>query len=243
MIIKPFLGELIGTALLILLGDGVVANVLLKGTKGNNSGWIVITLGWALAVFVGVVAAAPLSDAHLNPAATIAMAYAGKISWTLLPTYIGGQMLGAMLGAFLVWAQYKQHFDATEDQNIKLGVFCTGPAIRSPFWNTISEIIGTFVLVYAALSLSSPSGQIGSISSLPLAGIVAVIGISLGGTTGYAINPARDLGPRIMHCLLPIPNKRDGDWSYAPIPVIGPILGGLLAALVHGAVSAATKGV
>lgn len=240
---KPFLGELIGTALLILLGDGVVANVLLKGTKGNNSGWIVITLGWALAVFVGVVAASPLSQAHLNPAATIAMAYAGKISWTLLPTYIGGQMLGAMLGAFLVWAQYKQHFDATEDQNIKLGVFCTGPAIRSPFWNTISEVIGTFVLVYAALSLSSPSGQIGSIHSLPLAAIVAVIGISLGGTTGYAINPARDLGPRIMHCLLPIPNKRDGDWSYAPIPVIGPIIGGLLAAIVYGAVSAATKGV
>jgi glycerol uptake facilitator protein len=237
---KPFLGELIGTALLILLGDGVVANVLLKGTKGNNSGWIVITLGWALAVFVGVVAASPLSDAHLNPAATIAMAYAGKISWTLLPTYIGGQMLGAMLGAFLVWAQYKQHFDATEDQNIKLGVFCTGPAIRSPFWNTISEIIGTFVLIYAALSLSSPSGQIGSISSLPLAGIVAVIGISLGGTTGYAINPARDLGPRIMHCLLPIPNKRDGDWGYAPIPVIGPIIGALLAAIIYGAVSAAT---
>lgn len=239
---KPFLGELIGTALLILLGDGVVANVLLKGTKGNNSGWIVITLGWALAVFVGVVASSPMSDAHLNPAVTIAMAYAGKISWTLLPTYIGAQMLGAMLGAFLVWAQYKQHFDATEDQNMKLGVFCTGPAIRSPFWNTISEIIGTFVLVYAALSLASPSGQIGAISSLPIAGIVAVIGISLGGTTGYAINPARDLGPRIMHCLLPIPNKRDGDWSYAPIPIIGPIIGGLLAAIVHGAVTAAAKG-
>jgi glycerol uptake facilitator protein len=239
---KPFLGELIGTALLILLGDGVVANVLLKGTKGNNAGWIVITLGWALAVFVGVVASSPLSDAHLNPAVTIAMAYAGKISWSLLPTYIGAQMLGAMIGAFLVWAQYKQHFDSTEDQNIKLGVFCTGPAIRSPFWNTISEIIGTFVLVYAALSLSSPSGQIGSISALPIAAIVAVIGISLGGTTGYAINPARDLGPRIMHSLLPIPNKRDGDWGYAPIPIIGPIIGGLLAAIVYGAVSAATKG-
>jgi glycerol uptake facilitator protein len=238
---KPFLGELIGTALLVLLGDGVVANVLLKGTKGNNSGWIVITLGWALAVFVGVVASSPLSDAHLNPAVTIAMAYAGKISWTIVPSYLGAQMIGAMVGAFLVWCQYKEHFDATEDQNIKLGVFCTGPAIRSPLWNTISETIGTFVLVYAALNLANPSGQIGSISSLPIAAIVAVIGISLGGTTGYAINPARDLGPRIMHCVLPISNKRDGDWSYAPIPVIGPILGGLLAAIVHGAVSAAIR--
>jgi glycerol uptake facilitator protein len=238
---KPFLGELIGTALLVLLGDGVVANVLLKGTKGNNSGWIVITLGWALAVFVGVVASSPLSDAHLNPAVSIAMVCAGKMNSSLLLTYIGGQMLGAMLGAFLVWLQYKQHFDATEDQNLKLGVFCTGPAIRSPLWNTISEVIGTFVLVYAALNIATPSGQIGSISSLPIAAIVAVIGISLGGSTGYAINPARDLGPRIMHCILPIPNKRDGDWSYAPIPVIGPIVGGVLAAIVYNAVSASVR--
>jgi glycerol uptake facilitator protein len=227
--------------LLILLGDGVVANVLLKGTKGNNSGWIVITMGWALGVFVGVVAASPASDAHLNPAVTIAMAYAGKMSWSLVPAYIAAQMLGAMLGAFLVWMQYKQHFDVTEDQNIKLGVFCTGPAIRSGFWNLISEVIGTFVLVYAALSIASPTGQIGSISSLPIAAVVAVIGISLGGTTGYAINPARDLGPRIVHCLLPIPNKRDGDWSYAPVPVVGPIVGGLLAAIVHAVFTANIK--
>jgi glycerol uptake facilitator protein len=198
-------------------------------------------MGWALAVFVGVVASSSLSDAHLNPAVSIAMAYAGKMSWSLVPTYLGAQMVGAMLGAFLVWMQYKQHFDVTDDQNIKLGVFCTGPAIRSPFWNTSSEVIGTFVLVYAALSISSPSGQIGSISSLPIGAIVAVIGISLGGTTGYAINPARDLGPRIMHCLLPIPNKRDGDWSYAPVPVIGPIIGGLLAAIVHNAVVASVR--
>lgn len=238
---KPFLGEFIGTAFLVLLGDGVVANVVLRGTKGNNAGWIVITMGWALAVFVGVVASSPLSDAHLNPAVSIAMVYAGKMNSAVLPAYLGGQMLGAMLGAFLVWAQYKQHFDATDDQNLKLGVFCTGPAIRSPLWNTISEVVGTFVLVYAALSISSPSGQIGSISSLPIAAVVAVIGISLGGTTGYAINPARDLGPRIMHCVLPIPKRRDGDWGYAPIPVFGPILGGLLAAIVHGSIAAATK--
>ncbi len=222
--------------LLILLGDGVVANVLLKGTKGNNAGWIVITMGWALAVFVGVVVAAAASGAHLNPAVTVGMAYAGKISWTLLPTYIGAQMLGAMLGAFLVWVQYKQHFDVTEDANAKLGVFCTGPALRSPFWNFLSEMIGTFVLVYAALNISSPTGGLGSLDALPIAAVVAVIGLSLGGTTGYAINPARDLGPRIMHGLLPIPNKRDGDWGYAPIPIFGPVAGALVAAMVHGAI-------
>ena len=233
---NAFLGELIGTMLLILLGDGVVANVLLKGTKGNNSGWIVITMGWALAVFVGVIVASAASGAHLNPAVTVGMAYAGKISWELLPKYIGAQLLGATIGAFLVWIQYKQHFDATEDGNAKLGVFCTGPAIRSPFWNFLSEAIGTFVLVFAALSISSPTGGLGSLDALPIAGVVAVIGLSLGGTTGYAINPARDIGPRIMHAILPIPRKRDSDWGYAPIPIFGPIVGGLIAAIVHGAV-------
>jgi glycerol uptake facilitator protein len=182
-----------------------------------------------------VIAATSMSAAHLNPAVTIAMAYAGKISWTLLPSYIGGQMLGAAIGAALVWVQYKPHFDVTEDKDGKLGVFCTGPAIRAPFWNFMSELIGTFVLVFAALSISSPSGDIGSLSALPIAGVVAVIGLALGGSTGYAINPARDLAPRIMHALLPIPNKRDGDWGYAPIPVIGPIVGGLLAAIFYGA--------
>ena len=233
----PFTGELIGTALLILLGDGVVANVVLKGTKGNNSGWIVISMGWALAVFVGVIAATSMSDAHLNPAVSIAMVYAGKIEASLLPSYLGGQMLGAALGAFLVWVQYKPHFDITEDKNAKLAVFCTGPAIRSPLWNFLSEVIGTFVLVFAALSISSPSGDIGSLSAVPIAAVVAVIGLSLGGSTGYAINPARDLAPRIMHAILPIPNKRDGDWGYAPIPVIGPIVGGLVAAIVYASMS------
>ncbi len=223
--------------LLILLGDGVVANVVLKGTKGNNAGWIVITMGWALAVFVGVIVATQMSDAHLNPAVTIAMAYAGKISWRLLPSYIGGQMLGAAIGAALVWMQYKPHFDVTEDKDAKLAVFCTGPAIRAPFWNFISEVIGTFVLVFAALRISSASGDIGSLAALPIAGVVAVIGLSLGGSTGYAINPARDLAPRIMHALLPISNKRDSDWGYALVPVIGPIIGGLLAAMIYGSVT------
>jgi glycerol uptake facilitator protein len=234
---NPFIGELVGTALLILLGDGVVANVVLKGTKGSGGGWIVITMAWALAVFVGVIASTSMSAAHLNPAVTIAMAYAGKISWTLLPQYLGGQMIGAAIGAALVWVQYKPHFDVTEDKDAKLAVFCTGPAIRAPFWNFMSELIGTFVLVFAALSISSPSGDIGSLSALPIAGVVAVIGLALGGSTGYAINPARDLAPRIMHALLPIPNKRDGDWGYAPIPVIGPIVGGLLAAIVYGLIT------
>ena len=229
----PFTAELIGTMLLILLGDGVVANVLLKGTKGNNGGWIVITLGWALAVFVGVIVANPGSGAHLNPAVTIAMAYAGKLSWSLVPTYLAAQMIGAFLGAILVWIQYKSHFDATDDANAKLGVFCTGPAIRAPFLNFLSEVIGTFVLVYAALHFSGPTGGLGSLDALPVAGVVAVIGLSLGGSTGYAINPARDLAPRIAHCLLPIPGKRNGDWSYAGIPVFGPIAGGLLAAILY----------
>jgi glycerol uptake facilitator protein len=225
--------ELIGTALLVLLGDGVVANVLLKNTKGNNSGWIVITMGWAMAVFVGVLVTAGSSGAHLNPAVTIGLAAAGKFDWANVPPYIVAQMLGAGVGAFLVWLQYKHHFDATENRDAQLGVFCTGPAIRSPWANTVSEVIGTFVLVFAALHISSPTGGLGSLDALPVALVVLVIGLSLGGTTGYAINPARDLAPRIMHFLLPIPGKRDSDWSYAPIPVLGPIVGGLLAAAVH----------
>jgi glycerol uptake facilitator protein len=230
---SPFFGELIGTAILILLGDGVVANVILKNTKGNNSGWIVITWGWALAVFVGVFIASGASGAHLNPAVTISLAAAGKFPWRQVPLYLFAQMLGACLGAFLVWLQYKSHFDITEDKNAKLGVFCTGPQIRAPFSNIISEVLGTFVLVFAVLHISSPQGGLGSLDALPIALVVLVIGLSLGGTTGYAINPARDLGPRIMHALLPIPGKRDSDWAYSWIPVFSPILGGLLAVLVH----------
>jgi glycerol uptake facilitator protein len=229
----PFLGELIGTALLILLGDGVVANVVLKGTKGNNSGWIVITFGWAMAVFVGVFVSASASHAHLNPAVTVALAAAGKFEWPQVPVYLLAQMLGACLGAFLVWAHYKSHFDVTESQEGKLAVFCTAPAIRANGQNLVSEVIGTAVLVYAVLHITSPTGGLGSLDALPVALVVLVIGLALGGTTGYAINPARDLGPRLMHTLLPLPNKGHSDWNYAWIPVLGPIFGGLVAALIY----------
>ena len=228
-----FLGEMIGTMLLVLLGDGVVANVLLKRTKGNNAGWIVITAAWAMAVFVGVFIAAPVSKAHLNPAVTIGLATAGQIAWGLVPLYVTAQMIGAMLGAFLVWLHYMPHFAATEDADAKLGVFCTAPAIRDSFNNLIGEIIGTFVLVYAVLHITSPDGGLGALDALPVALVVLVIGLALGGTTGYAINPARDLGPRIMHAVLPIPGKRDSDWGYSWIPVAGPIIGAFLAVAVQ----------
>jgi glycerol uptake facilitator protein len=229
----PFFGELIGTALLILLGDGVVANVVLKDTKGSNSGWIVITFGWAMGVFVGVFVAAGVSGAHLNPAVTVALAVAGKFSWSNVPSYIIAQMLGAALGAFLVWVQYKSHFAHTENKSLKLAVFCTGPQIRNTLENFLSEVIGTFVLVLGVLFMASPTAGLGAVSALPVALLVLAIGLSLGGTTGYAINPARDLAPRFMHYLLPIPNKRDSDWGYAWIAVAGPIVGGIIAALVY----------
>ncbi len=229
----PFVGEIIGTALLLFLGDGVVANVVLKDTKGANSGWIVITFGWALAVFVGVVVTASVSGAHLNPAVTIGLAAAGKFPWARVPLYLAGQLIGACLGAVLVWLQYKPHFDATTDQDAKLAVFCTGPAIRQPVFNVVSEILGTLVLVYAVVHITSPSGGLGALDALPVSLVVLVIGLSLGGTTGYAINPARDFGPRLMHALLPIANKRDSDWGYAWIPVVGPIVGSVIAALLY----------
>lgn len=236
--------EFVGTALLLVLGDGVVANVVLRGTKGNGGGLIAITWGWAIAVFVGVFATAKYGEGHLNPAATIALAAAHKFSWEHVPYFIAAQMLGAMLGATLVWLNYLAHFGLTEDRNAKLAVFCTGPAIRNPALNLFSEILGTFVLIFGALYLAKPelagpngtTGGLGSIDALPLGLLVLGIGLSLGGTTGYAINPARDLGPRIMHAILPIPGgKRDSDWGYAWVPVIGPVLGGLLAAAAYHA--------
>ncbi len=234
---SPFIGELIGTALLIILGDGVVANVVLNKTKGNNSGWIVITFGWAIAVFVGVFTAASASGAHLNPAVTIAFAAIGKFDWALVPTYILAQILGAMLGALIVWLAYRQHFNETDDAASQLAVFCNAPAIRNTIHNIVTEIIGTFVLVFAVLNIASPSSSLGAINALPVALIVLGIGLSLGGPTGYAINPARDLGPRIMHYILPMKGKGKSDWSYSWIPVIAPIIGGVIAAFLFQAIS------
>lgn len=230
---SSLVAEFVGTALLILLGGGVVANVVLKGTKGNGSGWIVITLGWAMAVFVGVVVSAKSSGAHLNPAVTIGLTVAGKFPTAKAAGYIVAQMLGAGLGALLVWLMYRPHFEVTDDPGAKLGVFATGPAIANVGTNLISEMLGTFVLVFAALMISSPEGGLGSLDALPIALVVLVIGLGLGGTTGYAINPARDLAPRIIHAILPIRGKGDSGWSYAWIPVVGPIAGAVLAGLTY----------
>jgi glycerol uptake facilitator protein len=231
---SPFIGEFIGTALLLILGAGVVANVVLDKTKGNNSGWIVITFGWAMAVFLGVYASNSLGGSgHLNPAVTIALAAFGDFDTQLLFTYIGAQFLGAFVGAIIVWLAYKNHFDETADGNLKLAVFSTGPAIRNTGSNLITEFIGTFILVLGALAMSKPTSTMGSLDALPVALLVLGIGLSLGGPTGYAINPARDLGPRIAHFILPIPRKGGSDWSYSWIPVVGPILGGLAAAALY----------
>ena len=233
----PFLGELIGTALLLLLGDGVVANVVLRSTKGEGAGWIVITMGWGMAVFVGVFTTAAASGAHLNPAVTLGLAAAGKFPWAEVPLYVLAQMVGAMIGSGLVWLHYRPHFAVTEDAAAKLAVFATGPAIRDTLSNFMSEVIGTFVLVFAVLFLAAPEVGLGALDALPVGLVVLVIGLSLGGTTGYAINPARDLGPRIMHALLPIPRKGSSEWWYAWIPVAGPLLGALLAAGLYALLS------
>jgi glycerol uptake facilitator protein len=235
-----FTAELIGTMFLILLGNGVVANVILKGTKGNNAGWIAITTGWALAVFVGVVVSAPYSGAHLNPAVTLSLAIAGKFSWGKVGWYILAQFIGSILGSFLVWIVYKDHFNTTTDPNTQLAVFSTAPAIRNLFFNLMSEVIGTFVLVFVIFYLTkaeitpqkTPIG-LGSIGAIPVAFLVWAIGLSLGGTTGYAINPARDFGPRIAHSLLPIKQKGSSNWKYAWVPIMGPFIGGIMAALLY----------
>ncbi|MDC7715516.1 aquaporin family protein [Vogesella sp. LYT5W] len=230
---NPLFGEFIGTALLVLLGNGVVANVILKGTKGHNSGLIVIAFGWAMAVFVGVFSVAAISGAHLNPAVTVGLAVAGKFAWADAPGYIAAQMLGGMAGALLMWLIYRDHFDHTDCADTKLAVFCTGPAIRSTGGNLLSEVLATFVLVFAILSMVAPKVSLGAMDALPVALLVLGIGVSLGGTTGYAMSPARDLAPRIMHAILPIKGKRDSDWRYSWVPVIGSLLGATLAAVAH----------
>jgi glycerol uptake facilitator protein len=229
--------EIIGTALLILLGDGVVAAVLLARSKAENGGWIVITFGWGFAVMVGAYAVAQFSGAHLNPAVTVGFLINGNVTFGEAIQYFIGEFVGAMIGATLVLASYWQHFQQTEDPGLKLAVFSTGPAIRNPFWNLVTEIIGTFVLVLGILAIAADPGQKGIAASglnlLLVAFIVVAIGLSLGGPTGYAINPARDLGPRIIHAILPVPGKGSSDWGYAWIPVVGPLIGGALGALLY----------
>jgi glycerol uptake facilitator protein len=227
---KPIIAEIIGTAILIIFGDGVVANVVLNKTKAAGSGWIVITFGWGMAVFVAVFCVSKYSGAHLNPAVTIALAAGGKFPWSKVPAYVLGQLIGAMLGASLVYVFYLQHFKLTDDPDLKLAVFCTAPNVRDMANAFFCEILGTFMLVFPIFQMVDPAMGLGAIGALPVGLLVFAIGLSLGGTTGYAINPARDLGPRIVHALLPIGSKRDSDWAYAPVPVLGPIVGGLLAA-------------
>ncbi len=227
-----FQSEFIGTTLLILLGNGVVGGVVLKGTKNEHSGWLVITIGWALAVTFAIYAVGHISGAHLNPAVTLGLAATGALDWALVPSYLMGQMLGAMLGSSLVYLHYFPHWACTEDPGAKLAVFCTAPAIRNTTSNFISEFLGTFVLLFGLMALGATQFADG-LKPLVVGALVLTIGHSLGGTTGYAINPARDLGPRLVHALLPIPGKGGSDWGYAWIPVLAPIAGGICGALAY----------
>lgn len=247
---SPYIAEIIGTAILMLLGNGVVANVLLNESKGNGGGWIVITWGWGIAVFVAVYVVGQFSGAHINPAVTLGLAGAGLFEWGEVIYYIIAQITGAAIGALLVWLAYKDHFKKTDNGDLKLAVHCTAPAIRNYPNNVMTEAIGTFMLVFGVLYLVEPgfvsaNGEfleaividgeeigfgLGSLAALPVGLLVLGIGLSLGGPTGYAINPARDLGPRIMHSLLPIPNKRNSDWAYSWVPIVGPVIGALVAA-------------
>jgi glycerol uptake facilitator protein len=240
---NELIAELLGTMLLILLGNGAVANVVLRDTKGSNGGWLLISIGWGLGVFVGVTVAGPVSGAHINPAVTLGLAISGLFPWSQVIYFILAQMIGASLGAFLVWLFYYHHFNRTEDSGAQLACFSTGPAIRKPISNLISEVIGTFVLIFVILYISEPEMNIpgveetkiglGTLGALPVALLVTGIGISLGGTTGYAINPARDLGPRLMHFILPMKHKGKSDWGYGWIPVFGPLAGAIIAAFLY----------
>jgi glycerol uptake facilitator len=230
--------EWIGTGILILLGDGVVAAVLLAKSKAENSGWIVITFGWGMGVMLGIYAVGQFTGAHLNPAVTLGMWINGNIDGGDVPKYLIGEFLGAATGALVVFLAYYQHFAETEDPGLKLAVFSTGPAIRNYAWNLVTEIIGTFVLllgVFAIIDAGNKGNAASGLNGLLIGLLVFAIGLSLGGPTGYAINPARDLGPRIMHAILPIPGKGTSDWGYAWVPVVGPLIGGALGALAYGA--------
>ena len=239
---SEFIAEIVGTFILIVLGHSVNANVSLKSTYGNSSGWVVISIGWGLAVFCGVTVASSISGAHLNPAVTVGVAIANSFEWTKVPIFIAGQMIGAALGAFIVWLNFKNHFDKEPDSQVKLGVFSTSPAIKDTPLNFICEVTGTFILVFVILFITGPELKaeggdnirigLGSIGAIPVTFLVIAIGMGLGGTTGYAINPARDLAPRIMHTILPIKGKGDSNWRYAWIPVLGPLTGGALAAIL-----------
>jgi glycerol uptake facilitator protein len=228
----PYLGEFIGTAFLILLGNGVVANLVLKESKAYNAGWLAISVGWGLAVMLSVYAVGNFSGAHLNPAVSVGLAVAGSFSWSEVPMYVLSQVAGAFTGSLLVWLHYKPHWEKTQDADAKLAVFCTGPAIRNTVSNLFSEIIGTAVLVLGLLFIGANKFAEG-LNPVIVGFLIVSIGLSLGGTTGFAINPARDLGPRLAHAILPIPGKRDSDWSYSWIPVVGPIVGGAIGALIY----------
>lgn len=239
---NDYIAEFVGTGLLVLLGNGVVANVALKGTKGSSGGWLLINAGWGMAVFVAVACVGEFSGAHINPAVTLGLAITGSFDWVFVPPFVVAQLAGAFVGNLLVLLAYYPHYAATEDPAAKLGTFCTAPAIRSPGWNLVTEVVGTFVLVLVVLyfssgviSLNGQTGEVGlgAVGAIPVGLLVFAIGMSLGGPTGYAINPARDLGPRIAHALLPVPGKGGSDWGYAWVPVMGPLLGALLAAGVR----------
>lgn len=240
---NPYLAEFLGTMILVLMGVGVVANVSLRKSFAFGGGWIVIAFGWGLGVFIGVIVAAPYSGAHINPAVSIGLAAAGKFSWAEVPYFILAQMAGAITGALLAWWQFSDLYDDQDNKKVILGTFCTGPAIKNTHKNLFSEVLGTFILVFVVLYISGASITsetlvdtkigLGSIGALPVALLVVGIGLSLGGVTGYAINPARDLGPRIVHAIVPIQGKLDSNWKYAWIPIIGPIIGAVIAALFY----------
>jgi len=238
-----YFAEFMGTLILILLGNGVVANVVLKNTKGEKGGWFLISAGWGIGVFVAVLLVGPISGAHINPAVTLGLAFSGLFEWSRVVPFIIAQMLGAMAGGWLVYLFYHNHFLITENPDSKMACFCTAPNIRNKKSNFLSEVVGTFVLIFAVLFINLPSVEIegienvkvglGSLEALPVGLVVFAIGMSLGGTTGYAINPARDLGPRIVHALIPMKGKRDSDWGYSWIPVMGPVVGAGIAALLY----------